>query len=140
MAFSRIADVDRKILRTVALKGQMVADGWAETLIPSTILFELNIVHEWERSKSRYHPRTVIYAPVWVFGIQYNVTTAKSWVNGWEAVKPLLVATRDSAQEQEMVCAELSLDGNVARSVREAARNYITLLHESAKNSAETHV
>jgi len=128
MAFSKMADVERKIIRDKTFKQQMVDRGWVEVLIPVTVLQELGILFEPEVSKSIHKPRTVIYAPVWVFGVQYNALQAKQFKE-WGIVKPLLVNTRDSVHEQEMVCAELSLDGSVARSVREAARNYVDVLH-----------
>ena len=128
MAFSKMANVERKSIRDKTFKQVMVNHGWVEVLIPVPVLQELAIRFEPEVNKSIHKPRTIIYAPVWVFGVQYQATQARVFTD-WGIVKPLLVNTRDSLREQEMVCAELSLDGSVARSVREAARNYVDVLH-----------
>jgi len=136
MAFSKMANVERKIIRDKTFKQVMVDHGWVEVLIPVPVLQELSIEFEPEVNKSIHKPRTVIYAPVWVFGVQYNALQAKQFKE-WDIVKPLLVNTRDSLHEQEMVCAELSLDGSVARSVREAARNYVDVLHGALRPKDE---
>lgn len=139
MAFNREADAERRIYRAKADKAQMCKRGWVEVLIPVKVLMELSIPHEPETSQSRYMPRTIIFAPVWVYGVQ--LAQAQSRVSGlaaWDIVKPLLVATRDSRREQEMVCGEIALDGGVARSVREAARNYIELLHGAGRDDVDT--
>src|SRR4030067_765659 len=128
MAFSKMANVERKSIRDKTIKQQMVGRGWVEVLVPVPVLQELSIQFEPEVSKSIHKPRTTIYAPVWVFGVQYNATQARLF-SDWGIVGPLLVNTRDSLREQEMVCAELAPGGSVARSVRDASRNNLDVLH-----------
>lgn len=128
MAFTKMAQTERKISEARALELSMLERGWFETTVPVRMLEDLSIDHEPIDGGSRYMPGAYVYAPVWVHGVWLRVWADDIVSARWDIVKILLVATRDDPREREIVSTELILDLGVPRAVRESARNYVDLL------------
>lgn len=123
-SFSKIAGVERRIIKSVRTIASLQYNGYCEVLVQAWLLDELGVDYTQLSGGSRHLPRVSIYAPVWVYATQFYTETKTKW----DILRPLLIAMRDDVKEQEMWCAELSLDGRVARSVREAAQHWIDIL------------
>lgn len=137
MSFTKIAQAERKKVLLVDLSAQMTYRGWHLVDVPAQMLEDLHIDFELTDEKSIYAPRHCVFAPVWVFGVRFNVVVSSGGRDSqWDIIRGILITTRDSAKEQELVSAELSLDAAAPPSVRHAARNFLEVM--SGQRKSET--
>lgn len=130
MVFNKAARGERKLGEKAAKKDAMMQRGWCETLVPVGVLEDARIPHDAETSQrvSRYSTVVVPYVPAWVYAVWFN--TEQGQQTNWAKMRPVLEAVRDDPKEQEVLCSELSLNLDVARSIREAARHFVEHLHD----------
>lgn len=137
MSLTKIAQAERKKVLLVDLYAQMLYQGWHLVDVPAQMLEDLHIDFELTEEKSIYAPKSHVFAPVWVFGVWFNAGMSFGGRGSqWDIVRGLLITTRDSAKEQELVSAELSLDAATPPSVRHAARNFLEVM--SGQRKSET--
>lgn len=134
MSFTKIAEAERKRILSKQRRDDRLHWGWYASSVKPQILDELSIEYEVEDSQSSYTPGVQVYAPVWVYGVWFNAgMPVDDDDSRWDIVRSLLVATRDSTHEQEMVTAELTLEGSISSSARSAARNLVEVLQGHRK-------
>ena len=125
---------EARSIRDFKVYEQMIREGWHESNVAVEILEELQIAHEVMGDRSAYVPGAQIFAPIWVFGVWYNAGMPITSANmKWAIVKALLVTTRDSRNEQQLLTAELSMDGSIPASARRAAHNFVEVLQGRRK-------
>jgi hypothetical protein len=127
MVFNKAARGERKLGEKAAKKEVMTQRGWCETLVPVMVLEDARIPHDAETTvrASRYSILTTPYVPAWVYAVWFNSEQKTNWAT----MRPVLEAVRDDPREQEVLCSELSLNLDVARSIRDAARHFVDHLH-----------
>lgn len=130
MVFNKAARGERSRMTKAEKKEAMMHRGWCETLVPVGLLEDVGIPHDAETTQrvSRYSTIVVPYVPTWVYAIWFN--TEQGQQTNWAKMRPILEAVRDNPNEQEVLCSELSLNLDVARSIREAARHFVEHLHD----------
>lgn len=134
MSFTKIAKAEQRRILSYQRAEERQRRGWHGTSIPAALLVELGIEYETEDSTSPYAPDVVAYAPVWVFGVWFNAgMPIDEHDPKWGILKTLLMTTRDSAREKEMVASEIMLEGSISKSARLAAQNFLEVLHGKRK-------
>jgi hypothetical protein len=128
MAFNKIARAVSTGMRVDNERLELVVRGWCQTSVPVHILVDLGIRFEALNTghidKRGQYQRTV-YAPAWVEAA-WRFAESQS---GWVIMPKVLQAARDDVKEQELLCTEMSLDLSRDRPARQAAKNYLKLLH-----------
>lgn len=133
MAFNRIAQSERKLIRDNTFREDMGTRGWCIVSLPAAMLEELHIPHEVTSGSTgalvtRYSPLGTVYAPAWVQGVFLAAGTPPSPTGSplrWGILGMLLTTTFRDEREQETVCAEMSLNIGLPRHIRNAARAFI---------------
>lgn len=118
------SDAYRQQIHATKMRIQMIARGWCASNVPSWLLDELGIPNE--RSVvdlTRWLQQNVCCAPAWVYGVWLRARTR----NPWDEVRARLKEVQARAEEQLLICTELSFDDNLTQNVREAARNCATI-------------
>lgn len=135
MPLTKIAEAERRRAVSSTIFERMIHRGWYEADVSAELLIELAIPHEVVNGQSAFSPIAKIHAPVWVFGVWYNAGAPMSSLNPrWSAVRSLLVTTRDSIKEQELLAAEMVLDSSMAPAARNAASNFLEIRQGKRKS------
>lgn len=135
MPLTKIAEAERRRSSSSAIFEEMVHRGWYEVDVSAEMLVELEIPYEVVNGQSAFSPTAKIHAPIWVFGVWHNAGAPMSAFNPrWSAVKSLLIITRDSTKEQEMLTAEMILDVSTPQAARKAASNFLEIRQGKRKS------
>jgi hypothetical protein len=126
MAINRIGRTEFVLSQEKFDQEEMTKYGWCATMVPVHILEQLGIVYQLTGPSvlSRYSPARQAVTPAWVYAVWFNSERRTEW----DTLKPRLAAVRNNPGEQEMLCSELSLNLDVPRSVRTAARHFVERL------------
>ncbi len=128
MAFTKIAEAERKLMDLESSRELMYARGWCEVAIDALWLWELGIEFEAVASSTSRFSGNVIFAPAWVCSILLHT-------KGWDTLQRRLEKARGNLEEQELLSADLVLDINATREVRDVARVYVNLIRQAREKS-----
>lgn len=140
MPLTRAARIEAHADRQQNAYERLIYEGWYNANIPAYVLEELGIEYEVIADSSAYSTNALVYAPFWVFGVWYNAGMPGSILSSrWNAVRSLLIITRDSREEQKMVSAELTMDSALPLSAKTAAVNLVDILTGRRKRNDVQH-